>query len=98
MAITPEEYQARVDAWHRRRWPDATIHKIAMKLAEECGEVNGAILKHKGREEVMYECSDVLNVVAVLLTRHGYTLTEAMEYGLTVETRKAETYPETNRE
>lgn len=89
-----DEYQERINIWHRNRWPDASVHKIALKGAEEMGEVAGAILKHKESVEVMMECSDVLNVIAVLLARHGFTLSTAMDYGVTVESRKRESYRE----
>lgn len=93
-AVTAAEYQARIDAWHKRRWPDATVHKIALKLAEETGEVAEAVLKHHDPVDVMHECSDVLNVVVVLLARHGFTIDEAIEYGVTVEDRKRESFRE----
>lgn len=89
-----DEYQRRVNVWHLGRWPGASVHKIALKLAEETGEVAAAVLKHHGDLEVMHECADVLNVLAVLLARHEFTLDDAMTYGVTVEERKRESYQE----
>jgi len=50
---------------------------LAMKLAEECGEVNTAVLIENGfmrhktlDEDVLHEVADVINVCIGLLTQH----------------------------
>jgi NTP pyrophosphatase (non-canonical NTP hydrolase) len=62
------------------RMPD---YGLAMKLAEECGEVNTAVLKSMGYlqhktldEDVMHEVADVINVCIGLLTQHYLKMDE----------------------
>lgn len=67
--------------WHDREWPNpdgtpAGIDRIVMKLAEEVGELSGAIVKHvQGRtdkdwlSEAAKEYGDVRIVLAVLADR-----------------------------
>lgn len=70
-----------VVAWHDREWPSpdgtpAEVERICMKLTEEVGELQGAIVKHlQGRTdedwlaEAEKEYGDVLIVLCVLADR-----------------------------
>lgn len=67
--------------WHDREWPSpdgtpAEIERVAMKLAEEVGELLGAIVKHRqGRTDADWlanarlELGDVAIVLMVLAAR-----------------------------
>ena len=55
---------------------------LALKLGEECGEVNEAVLKDYGflqhkqlKEDVFHEAADVINVLIGLLVTHYPNLT-----------------------
>lgn len=86
------EYQDEIVEWHSRRYPTRSTERVAMKLAEESGEVQGAILKHEGDHRVLEEIGDVLNVCAVLLDCHGFKMSEAIDYARTVRKRKTSIY------
>lgn len=49
--IDLKHYQAEINEWQRSRWPDtAVVPYPALKLAEEVGEVVGAVVKvNEGR-------------------------------------------------
>lgn len=67
--------QRRSVAWHNKRFPRATLEHVALKLAEEAGEVCGAVIAQAGTEHperagtVLAEAAQVLNVLLVLLGR-----------------------------
>lgn len=66
---------ARAVAWHERRFPNAEPWFVGLKLGEECGEVQSAILgDHAGESatgsgDVEEETADVLIAMLVLLGR-----------------------------
>lgn len=76
-----DELAYEIVEWHDREWPSpdgtpAEISRVAMKLAEEVGELHGALVKHlQGRtdkkwlNEACKEFGDVLIVLAVLADR-----------------------------
>ena len=68
--------------WHDKRWNEKDDRVVAAKLAEECGEVCGALIKqHEGRRtdnDVRDEIGDVLVVLAVLAGRRGWTLADIL--------------------
>lgn len=69
--------QADIGYWHRRRFPDATIEQVGLKLAEEAGEVAEAINAVIGgnssrtakKSDIIEEAADVVIVAMVLLER-----------------------------
>lgn len=99
-------FQANIVEWHDREWFDRrtghpkTEEQIANKLAEECGETVGAIVKMcEGRPDYMDglaardEIGDVLIVLSVLCDRLGTTLKECLENRwATVQHRKSKDY------
>lgn len=68
----------RAEDWHRQRFPSATMERVALKLASECGELCDAIIavasdgeEHPERAgEVGREAADVAIVLLVLLYRY----------------------------
>ena len=78
--MTDEEYIAE---WHRRRYPDTHPLVIAAKLAEETGEVVGAMFRlSEGRgdpieweEHLADEIGDVLIVLSVIAQRASLDVT-----------------------
>lgn len=80
--MNADAYQARIGGWHLLAWPEADRILIALKLAEECGEVAAAVGKPLSDSAFVAECADVLNVLAALTYRHGYTLSQIMTAGL----------------
>ena len=64
----------RVTDWHTSRFPVATSQGAAMKLAEEVGELIGAIVSHEDGEpdqrgDIGSEAADVFIVLSVLCGR-----------------------------
>lgn len=73
---------ADIVAWHDAKWPEKGDNRVvAAKLAEECGEVCGAVIKQaEGRRttaDVLDEIGDALIVLTVLSERYGYAIAEA---------------------
>jgi len=76
-----DEMASEIVEWHDREWPSpdgtpAEVERIVMKLAEEVGELSGALVKHlQGRTdedwlaEAEKEYGDVLIVLCVLSDR-----------------------------
>jgi len=70
-----EGLQERVATWHGERFPNATMLHVAVKMAEECGEVASAVLAldddrtATGRGVVWEEAADVAVCLLVLLGR-----------------------------
>ena len=64
--------------WHDSKWGDKDDRVVAAKLAEECGEVCGALIKLAEDRRTLFdvkdELGDVLVVLSVLAGRHGWTL------------------------
>jgi NTP pyrophosphatase (non-canonical NTP hydrolase) len=80
MTTTMEAYIAE---WHEHKYGVVDDRIVGCKLAEESGEVCGALIKiREGRVErsdVADELGDVLIVLSVLAGRYGYTLEELRE-------------------
>jgi NTP pyrophosphatase (non-canonical NTP hydrolase) len=77
----PDVTDAQVSDWHSLRWPEKADDRIVgAKLAEETGEVCGALIKYaEGRRDVLDvldELGDVAIVLTVLAQRHGFTVDE----------------------
>ena len=75
MDMTVEAYVAK---WHDEKWPDKDDRIVGTKLAEEAGEVCGALIKiaegRKTQQDMFDEMGDVLIVLSTLAGRHGTTL------------------------
>ena len=69
--------------WHDSKWGDKEERILALKLAEECGEVAGAYIKEaEGRltsQDIRDEIGDVLVVLHVLAGRRGWNLSGIFE-------------------
>lgn len=69
---------AEILAWHEAAWPDKPDITVGAKLAEEAGEVCGALIKRdEGRRttaDVLDELGDVAVVLNVLAARHDTTV------------------------
>lgn len=68
------DLQARVGAWHASRFPDVQMFHVALKAAEEVGEVaeavNDVLLGFAQREgRIAEEAADVVIVLMALLER-----------------------------
>lgn len=68
-----------IASWHDYTWPGKSDDRvIGAKLAEEVGEVCGALIKiPEGRRaltDLQDEMGDALIVLSVLAGRHGWTL------------------------
>ena len=67
-----------ISEWHDKKWPEKDDRHVAAKLAEETGEVCGALIKlvegRRSIDDVKDEIGDVLIVLSVLAGRHGWTL------------------------
>ncbi len=78
MSFSPQAVEAVIAAWHDTRWPGKDDRVVGAKLAEETGEVCGALIKvAEGRrtvDDVLDELGDVLVVLSVLAGRLGWTL------------------------
>lgn len=78
--MRPEESLSIViAAWHDERWPEkADVRIVGAKLAEEAGEVCGALIKRaEGRrtdDDVLDELGDVAIVLTVLAARLGHSI------------------------
>lgn len=77
--------EAAISVWHDLKWPDnrdLSDRLMAAKLAEEAGEVCGAIIKRaEGRrtdQDVKDEIGDVLIVLSVIAGRHEWTLADLL--------------------
>jgi len=70
-----DDLQKRLGDWHRRRFPDAEMVNVALKLCEEAGEVaravNGTIGKNSatGGGSVPDEAADTVIAAMVLVER-----------------------------
>jgi NTP pyrophosphatase (non-canonical NTP hydrolase) len=75
-------FDAMVD-WHIRRFPSQpSIERIALKLGEEAGELQSAVLAYAtkgddGKGDVAEELADVLACLAVLARIFGVDLIDA---------------------
>jgi NTP pyrophosphatase (non-canonical NTP hydrolase) len=83
-----DDYQEFMWAWHNKKYPDATVFRVLAKGIEEYGEVAEAIIKQEPVDRVVEEVGDMLNVLATILSMHGRTLTEAIDYAITVPAKK----------
>lgn len=72
--------EAAYSLWHEAKFPDRDDVWVSAKLAEEAGEVNGALIKmSEGRattDDLADEMGDALIALSVLAGRHGWTLDE----------------------
>lgn len=80
-----------MDEWHSRTFPGKTVQEIALKLGEESGEAQAAIVKRgeteRGErapgvpwnEELRGELGDVLCVVMVLAEREGFDIEQIIK-------------------
>lgn len=74
----PLTLQERVGLWHRQRFPEAEMEHVALKTAEEAGEVakavNGVVRKNASRSaeihHVAEEAADVVITLMALLDRY----------------------------
>lgn len=68
-----ESLQQRSGLWHRERFPYVRPDNIALKIAEEAGElcsaVNGSINPSYGKGDVGGEAADVVLAVMALIDR-----------------------------
>lgn len=92
VASTPT-LQNRVGDWHRERFPNAQSEHVALKAAEEVGELASAILavvgknSATGKGDPLGEAADVCICLMVLLDRWvGGDLMAAVERKLAVLT------------
>lgn len=86
MVFNLNTFQAAVGHWHVQTFPEAKPSHIALKLAEETGEVCRAIVESNfpsrsghARESLADELADVLIVLAALASRCGISLAKATE-------------------
>ena len=67
-----------VAAQHARLWGDAPTERVALKVAEEAGEIAGAIVKlSEGRRsvaDVVHELGDLAYALEALAARFGTSL------------------------
>jgi len=72
--------EAEMWAWQEQRWPNVDLRVVAAKLAEECGEVCGAINKwadnRAGGNDIAAELGDLLIVASTIAARLDTTLDE----------------------
>ena len=93
--------QQRVVAWHEARFPEAEAVHVALKMAEECGEVASALNALVGKNSatgkglVPEEAADVVITALVLLGRWfpGADLFAEVERKLAVLTDPESTHP-----
>lgn len=85
------DLQSRVGLWHVERFPDAQVEHVALKAAEEVGELASAILGVVGKNSAtgggdpLGEAADVAICLMVLLDRWiGGDLLAAVEWKLAV--------------
>lgn len=80
--MSDDLFAAMID-WHDRRFPGPhSIERTALKLGEEAGELQSAVLAHltdgdDGKGQIAGELADVLAVLVVLASMFGIDLTEA---------------------
>jgi NTP pyrophosphatase (non-canonical NTP hydrolase) len=73
---------ATIGAFCDTTWPGRSTVEVAAKLAEECGEVAGALIRRaEGRKggsdaDIRLEIGDVLIVLSTIASRHGWDLDE----------------------
>lgn len=86
MPFNLNSFQAAVGHWHSQTFPEAKASHIALKLAEETGEVCRAVveasfpsLSGHHRDLLADELSDVLIVLAALASKCGISLAKAVE-------------------
>lgn len=74
MSLT--DLQAQVSLWQAQNWPDETLDVLvkAAKVAEEAGEVCGAVIKHEPLQNVADEHADVLIALLGSAASHGFDL------------------------
>lgn len=80
------ELQDAVDVWHRDRYPTATAKDVALKLAEEAGEVCGAVVEvdhppmngTRDARALADELGDVVIAATALAARAGIDLQGAV--------------------
>ncbi len=75
-ALAAQALQQRVAEWHARRFPEATMLHVTIKMAEEAGEVASAVLaaddddgRSTGRGIAWEEAADVAVCLMALLGR-----------------------------
>lgn len=85
--------QDRVVAWHRSRFPEATLERQLMKLASEVGEAHDAYIgtfpdepKDFTLDDVLDECADVVICAMAIAGRCGGDLLLAVERKLAILT------------
>ena len=88
--------QQRVALWHQLRFPAADETLVALKAAEEVGELASAVLAKEGRNattgegDVLGEAADVVIALMVLIGRwSGDELLDAVERKLAILTDPA---------
>ena len=74
------QLERKITEWHEERWPEKDDCHVGAKLAEETGEVCGALIKlaedRRDKFDVLDEMGDVLIVLSVLAGRMGVSLEE----------------------
>lgn len=74
----PPNLEHVINEWHRQRFGNLDARIIGCKLAEETGEVCGALIKAEenraDRNDLFDELGDLLIVASVIAGRHGQTL------------------------
>lgn len=79
-------WQHDVAEWHRDRYPTADVRDVALKLAEEAGEVCRAVVERdhptlngsRGAASVADELGDVVIACAALAAKAGVDLPDAV--------------------
>lgn len=76
--------QARVAVWHRDRYPTADVRDVALKVAEEAGEVCRAVVEdwhpslHRPPAALATELGDVVIACYALASKAGIDLEAAV--------------------
>ncbi len=65
--------QKSIHTWHRQRHPKATVKDIALKFAEEAGEVVAAVNK-RNDANLYEEIGDALICLNALAARKGWSM------------------------
>lgn len=73
------DFQYEIGAWHRRRFPDATVTDCVLKLVSEVGELADAILGDQlgGKGDMADELGDCLIVLTSIADRLEVSLHRA---------------------
>lgn len=85
LVIDIQELQNRAITWHERRFPNADCAHVGLKLGEETGEVQSAILSDLGSQsatgdgDVLKEIGDVIiNCMVIAGRYYKYDMAEIL--------------------